>query len=73
MNKFNLRSKKMKGYELATLRKEANLSQAEFGERVGLTQACISKLEAGINPIDKFKAQYFLNFFCVKQQGGYKL
>ena len=37
------------GRRLAALRREAGLSQAELAERMGTTQAAISKIESGRN------------------------
>lgn len=47
MNEYLARDERQLGAILRRLRKQANLTQSELGERVHLRQGTISRLEAG--------------------------
>jgi transcriptional regulator with XRE-family HTH domain len=39
--------------DIPAIRKELNLTQAELGEKLGVTQGTISRFESGTLPVDK--------------------
>ena len=66
----------MKSFDrMKELRKKLKMSQEEFGQRIGLTKASVSRIESNLSPLTERNAkaicrEFNVDYFCLTEGTG---